>query len=113
MINIFKQGKVFANSFKIVNTPKFNFSLVTPEGEEPEPNFLQMAHIYFDEAAKFTGIAQDKISYYKSTDCVVKFTIPLVRDDGTIDSLTAYRAQHKLYKLPVKGGTRYAPSINL
>jgi len=51
-----------------------------------------MAHIYFDKAAKCTDIPKDKLEYYKATDCVVKFTIPLVRDDGKIESLTAYRA---------------------
>lgn len=65
---------------------------MTPEGEEPEPNFLQMAHIYFDKAAKHTDIPADRLAYYKATDAVVKFTIPLVRDDGKIESVTAYRA---------------------
>ncbi len=47
------------------------------------------------------------------TDSVVKFTIPLVRDNGTIQSVYAYRAHHKRHLLPNKGGTRYAPNISL
>lgn len=43
----------------------------------------------------------------------MKFTIPLVRDDGEIESVTAYRAQHKMHRLPVKGGTRYSNAINI
>lgn len=34
-------------------------------------------------------------------------------DNGTIKSVTGYRAQHKHHKLPVKGGTRYADNIDL
>lgn len=30
----------------------------------------------------------------------------MVRDDGTIKVVSAYRAQHKTYRLPTKGGTR-------
>jgi glutamate dehydrogenase (NAD(P)+) len=37
----------------------------------------------------------------------------MVRDDGTIESIKAYRAQHKMYKLPVKGGTRFSEHVDL
>jgi len=36
-----------------------------------------------------------------------------VRDDGTIESIDAYRAQHKLHRLPTKGGTRFSKDINI
>lgn len=44
---------------------------------------------------------------------MIKFTIPLIRDNGKIESIDAFRAQHKLHRLPVKGGTRYAMNIDL
>ena len=34
-------------------------------------------------------------------------------DSGLIETATAYRVQHKTHRLPTKGGTRYAPHINL
>lgn len=43
-------------------------------------------------ASSYTKIPMDKLAYYKKSDCVVKFTIPLVRDDGKIESIEAYRA---------------------
>jgi len=51
-----------------------------------------MVNGYFDKAAGFTNIDQDKLEYYKKCDCVIKFTLPMVRDDGTIESIKAYRA---------------------
>ncbi|EGR29361.1 hypothetical protein IMG5_157340 [Ichthyophthirius multifiliis] len=78
-----------------------------------EPKFLEMVHQYFDQAASYTLIPIDKLTYYKKSDCVVKFTIPLVRDDGKIESIEAYRAQHKLHRLPTKGGTRFSTHINI
>lgn len=89
---------------------KFNPSFSSVAGE---PKFLEMVHQYFDAASSYTRISPDKLNYYKKADCVIKFTIPLVRDDGTIESIEAYRAQHKLHRLPTKGGTRYAKDINI
>jgi len=34
-------------------------------------------------------------------------------DDGTIEVIPAYRCQHKTYKLPTKGGTRYAENVDI
>ena len=46
-------------------------------------------------------------------DTVIRFTIPIRRDNGTIQVINCYRAQHKHHHLPVKGGTRYAPGIDI
>lgn len=51
-----------------------------------------MVQAFFDQAAAYTEISKDKLEYYKKADCVIKFTIPLVRDDGSIEAITAYRA---------------------
>ncbi len=34
-------------------------------------------------------------------------------DDGSIEVIPAYRCQHKTYKLPTKGGTRYAENVDI
>ena len=49
----------------------------------------------------------------ESCNSVIRFNIPLIRDNGTIDTIACYRAQHSTHHLPVKGGTRYASDINL
>lgn len=36
-----------------------------------------------------------------------------MRDNGTIETITCYRAQHKHQHLPVKGGTRYSEHMDL
>lgn len=35
-----------------------------------------------------------------------------ILDDGNIETITAYRCQHKTHKLPTKGGTRYADNVS-
>lgn len=37
----------------------------------------------------------------------------LLLDSGLVETVTAYRVQHKTHRLPTKGGTRYAPNIDL
>lgn len=51
-----------------------------------------MVNGYFDKAALFTKIDVDKLEYYKKPDSVIKFTLPLIRDDGSVESIKAYRA---------------------
>jgi len=53
------------------------------------------------------------LNFLMSCDSVVRFQIPVIRDNGTLETLTCYRAQHKHHYMPVKGGTRYSPDMNL
>jgi glutamate dehydrogenase (NAD(P)+) len=43
----------------------------------------------------------------------VTVSIPLRRDDGTIEVLTGHRVQHNLSRGPAKGGLRYSPHVDL
>lgn len=36
-----------------------------------------------------------------------------VQDDGTVDVIRAYRAQHSHHRTPCKGGIRYAEAVDL
>ena len=76
-----------------------------------EPKFLEMVKLYFDKAAQHIDIPKYYIDVIKSAKAVVRFNFPLVRDDGSIEVITAFRAQHSLHYLPTKGGTRYADHI--
>ena len=78
-----------------------------------EPRFLENVQMFFNKAAKTTGIPDDWLELIRSCDSIIRFTFPIRRDNGKIETITAYRAQHKHHFLPVKGGTRYAPGIDL
>lgn len=74
--------------------------------------FLQMVEQYFDKAGKLTNIKPDRLNFYKKADNVVKCSIPIIRDNGVIETISAFRCQHKTHKLPTKGGTRYAENVD-
>lgn len=83
--------------------------------EDPsiEPRFLEQVELFFNRAAVKTGISEDYLELIKSCDTVIRFVIPLQRDNGTIETVSCYRAQHKHQHLPVKGGTRYSEHMDL
>merc|ERR1712156_179662 len=89
--------------------PKFGPKL----DKHGEPRFLEQVKLFYASAAPKTGISAEKLNHIKACQSLVRFNIPLRRDDGTLETITCYRAQHSTYKLPVKGGTRYASNIDL
>ena len=91
----------------LTTVPRYAFSI------PGESTFLEMVSQYFDKAGQATGISQDRLNFLKSPDYSLKFNIPFLTDAGLIEVVEAYRVQHKTHKLPTKGGTRYASSINL
>ena len=80
---------------------------------EVEPRFLEMVEEYFNAAALFAGIREDRIDLLKKANTTLKVQIPLVKDDGTIEIIPAYRCQHKHHKSPSKGGTRLSEHVNI
>lgn len=43
----------------------------------------------------------------------ITVSVPLRRDDGSIEVLTGHRVQHNLSRGPAKGGLRYSPDVRL
>jgi glutamate dehydrogenase (NAD(P)+) len=72
-----------------------------------------MANLYFEKASEMTTIRPDLLTVIKEANAVLKVMLPLVRDNGEIEFIPAYRAQHKHHYLPTKGGTRYAPEVDV
>jgi len=66
-----------------------------------------------DKASEHTDIQPDLLDYFKKPDNLVKFTLPLVRDDNTIEMIPAYRCQHKIHRTPTKGGLRFADTVTI
>lgn len=87
------------------------FSVLEDISLAKEPKFLDMVKLYFDQAASHIDIPKYYIDVIKNAKAVIRFNFPLVRDDGSIEVLTAYRSQHSMHYLPTKGGTRYADHI--
>ena len=77
-----------------------------------EVNFLEQVNRMFDKAAAYTDHSQGLLDQIKVCNGVYRMEFPLKRDDGSIEVVQAYRAEHSHHKLPVKGGVRYAMEVS-
>ncbi len=66
----------------------------------------------FDKAAAFTSHPAGILEQIKQINSVIHFTFPVKRDNGAVEVVHGWRAEHSQHKLPTKGGIRYAMSVN-
>ncbi len=65
-------------------------------------------------AAAIAGIADEALlERIKTPERVHEVAVPLTRDDGKQELLTAFRVQHSSARGPYKGGIRYHPNVSL
>jgi glutamate dehydrogenase (NAD(P)+) len=75
-------------------------------------SFLEQVNRSFDQAAKLTDHDPTLLAQVKKTNTVLRISFPLRRDDGSLLTIDAWRAQHSYHRLPTKGGIRYALEVN-
>jgi len=75
-------------------------------------SFLAQVDRAFDQAAQYTDHPEGLLEQIKHCSSVYHLSFPIKRDDGSIEVIHAWRAEHSHHKLPVKGGIRYAMSVN-
>jgi glutamate dehydrogenase (NAD(P)+) len=75
-------------------------------------DFFAQVNRLFDKAAAKLDYPKGLLRQIKICNSVYHMTFPLKRDDGTIEVIHAWRAEHSQHKLPTKGGIRYAEAVN-
>ncbi len=56
-----------------------------------EPRFLEQVKLFFDRAASKTDIPAEYLNLIKACNTVIRFNIPLRRDNGKIETVACYR----------------------
>ncbi len=74
--------------------------------------FFEQVNQNFDKAASFTDYSFGLLQQIKICNGVYHMTFPIKRDDGSIETIHAWRAEHSHHKLPTKGGIRYSTLVN-
>lgn len=92
---------------------KVSVNFTTKHPVDDEPGFLETVNEFFTQAATYTNISQDKLDLIRVADNTLKVNVPIVMDDGTYKTITGYRCHHKHHRLPMKGGTRIAPNVDM
>ena len=75
-------------------------------------SFFQKVNTDFDKAAQFTDYPRGLLEQIKICNNSCHFTFPIKRDDGTIQTIHGWRAEHSHHILPTKGGIRYSTLVN-
>ncbi len=75
-------------------------------------SFLDQVNRAFDHAAGFTRHDPTLLANIKACKNLFYTSFPIKRDDGTIEVMHAWRAEHSHHKLPTKGGIRYAEAVD-
>jgi len=74
--------------------------------------FFEEVNKNFDRAASYTKFDEGLLTQIKICNDVLHVTFPLEKDDGTIETIHAWRVEHSHHKLPTKGGIRYSMTVN-
>ncbi|WP_371743513.1 Glu/Leu/Phe/Val dehydrogenase [Herbiconiux sp. SALV-R1] len=74
---------------------------------------LTDAHSQLAEAVAFHGYDEGTHATLAASRRELTVSIPLRRDDGSVEVLTGYRVQHNISRGPAKGGLRYSPGVGL
>ncbi|HSC52637.1 MAG TPA: Glu/Leu/Phe/Val dehydrogenase [Phnomibacter sp.] len=77
-----------------------------------EYSFFESVGKSFDKAAQFTKWDPGILEQIKACNSVYRMRFPVKMDDGRIEVIEAYRAQHSHHKAPCKGGIRFAAEVN-
>jgi glutamate dehydrogenase (NAD(P)+) len=88
-------------------------STEAPPANGTHEGFLAQVNRMFEAAAANTDHPRGVLDQIRACDNVVRFEFPIKRDDGEIEVIRAYRAEHSHHKKPTKGGIRYATSVNV
>ena len=79
---------------------------------DAQHSFFEDVNRYFDAAAAHTRIAPGILAQVRSCNSVYRIRFPVRGDDGEIQVLEAYRAEHSHHRLPTKGGIRFSPLVS-
>jgi glutamate dehydrogenase (NAD(P)+) len=73
---------------------------------------LDTARHQLNEAASHIEVNRNIVERLNHPAAVHEVTIPLERDDGTVEMFRGYRAQHDSVRGPYKGGLRFHPHVS-
>ncbi len=74
--------------------------------------FFDEVNLMFDKAAALTNHDPGLLRQIRACNSVYRIEFPLLRDDGSVEVIRGYRAEHSQHKLPTKGGIRYAMNVD-
>ena len=80
-------------------------------GESHSETAVETARRQLDHAVEHLEIDSNIVERLRHPTKVQEVTVPVERDDGTVEVFTGYRAHHDSVRGPYKGGLRFHPEV--
>ncbi|MGB8330569.1 MAG: Glu/Leu/Phe/Val dehydrogenase dimerization domain-containing protein, partial [Polyangiales bacterium] len=77
-----------------------------------DSTFFDDVNRYFDAATRYSSVTPGILAQIRACNAVYRIRFPVRRDDGEIEVVEGYRAEHSHHRLPTKGGIRYALDVS-
>jgi len=74
--------------------------------------FFEQVNRNIDNAAPYLKAKPGLLKQIKQCNAIIHVTFPLERDNGEIEVINAWRAQHSYHRMPCKGGIRFSQHVN-
>jgi glutamate dehydrogenase/leucine dehydrogenase len=78
-----------------------------------ELDLLSSATTYFNRAADQLGISDAVRKVLQKPERKLVVSVPVTRDDGSLEVFEGFRVQHSTGRGPAKGGVRYHPDVTI
>ena len=75
-------------------------------------SLLDTVYRQFDRAASFTDYEPGLVQQMRDCNAVYHLRFPVEMDNGDVEVIEAYRAEHSYHRLPTKGGIRISPHVS-
>ena len=77
------------------------------------PNPFDVSLNQLNNAATLLKLDPDIHSVLKSPKKIITVSLPIKKDDGSVETFVGHRVQYNDFRGPCKGGIRYHPDVNL
>jgi glutamate dehydrogenase (NAD(P)+) len=74
--------------------------------------FFDQVNATVDLAASLLPFEPGILAQIRACDCIYRVSFPLKRDDGSIEVVQGWRAEHSHHRMPTKGGIRYSMMVD-
>ncbi len=78
---------------------------------QPRRSLWESVSEFYDRAAAYTNLPAGLLAEIKACNSVLRMRFPVKHDDGSIEVVEAFRAEHSHHRLPTKGGIRFSPEV--
>jgi glutamate dehydrogenase (NAD(P)+) len=76
-------------------------------------SLLEQVDAFFNKASSYLTYPKELLEQIRVCNSVLSVSFPIKRDDGRIEVIRGWRAEHSFHRLPTKGGIRLSENVDI